>query len=171
MGELNVQRADPSVVIAKEANGWLIFLGCLLVVLFAGGVVYSRVVGSETREISPPAKKASVIPKVTKIKSVPSETLLTAVLASGAVLILVGVLYARINSIKLPGGAEIGLSTEEKESAAKKVAEVLPADADAKTAAKVTLATTDKMRHAKTTGAFNVPDAKIGEIVEEVASG
>jgi hypothetical protein len=173
--KLDVQRPDPKVVIPKEANPWLIALGCVLILLFVAGVGFNRAVGSETKETKPAAASegAAAEPQeatttTTKSKDVPSETLLTALLGSGAVLILVGVLYARINSIKLPGGAELTLTQKEEEAATEKVTAVLPDDADPQTVAKVTQATLAKMQEEKAAGRITVPEAKIEHIVEEV---
>jgi hypothetical protein len=172
--KLDVQRPDPKVVIPKEANPWLIALGCVLILLFVAGVGFNRAVGSETKETKPAAagegaaEPQEATTTTTKSKDAPSETLLTALLASGAVLILVGVLYARINSIKLPGGAELTLTEKEEEAATEKVAAVLPDDADPQTVAKVMQATLAKMQEEKAAGRITVPEAKIEHIVEEV---
>jgi hypothetical protein len=58
----------------------------------------------------------------TTTKSTPSEAVLLALLGTGAVLILAGALYARLSVIKLPGGAEIQLSPEERERVIEQVA-------------------------------------------------
>lgn len=157
----------------------LVGLGCLLILLFVVGVGYNRIAGSEITETTSPVTQqtndtagtvsggSQAGEKTTKKKDVPSETLLTALLSSGAALILAGILYARISSIKLPGGVEVGLSQEEKKATSEKVAEALPG-ADAQTVAEVTQAAAAHLRHAKTVGAATLPEEKIDEIVQQV---
>lgn len=176
MATLEVQKPDPKVVIAKEANPWLVILGCVLVVFFFAGVVFNRTVGSETKETPTIAVEQGATgtsgaqaeaTKTTKTKEVPSETLLTSLLASGAVLILVGVLYARINSIRLPGGAEIGLTDSEKQTTAQKVAEAMPDTATKAEVAAATVEATAKVQQAKAAATTEVPETLIDAAVEE----
>lgn len=105
----------------KEPNWWLIAAGLLLVALFAGGVFYSRVQGSETVETTTRDTSGEVAARSTKTKTVPSDTVLTAVLATGAALVLVGALYSRIATVKLPGGTEIKLTKGEGDEIVKEV--------------------------------------------------
>lgn len=104
----------------------------VLVLLAIGAVVYSRSEGSQTTEktvtaaagtpagntATTTATTPSAQSKTTTTKSVPSDTILTALLSAGAVLILVGFFYGRISSIKVLG-AEIGLTPEEADKVVK----------------------------------------------------
>ena len=116
------QEQQQSTVIKADKPSWLMVAGgSLLVALFVVGMVDARGIGNETTETSPVAAgMASSSPaagdtttKTTKTKNAPSDTLLTAILASGAALIIVGALYSRISTITLPGGVSIGLTTQE----------------------------------------------------------
>jgi flagellar basal body-associated protein FliL len=168
LSEVTVEKPDPNVVVSKQANPYLIVLGILLVLTFVGGMVYSRAVGSETKETTPPANQTSETTKTTKSKDAPSDTLLTALLGAGAGLIIVGALYGRISTIKLPGGTEISLTPEEKEKAAKKVIEKLSDDVDPAKAVEVTQEATDRLLQAKAYSAYQLPDEKIDHVVSHV---
>ena len=119
----------------------MIGVGVLLVVLFVAWIVLARTLGNETTEktttlpsptetskaattgtSSGPSTTPTATDKTTKTKNVPSDNLLTGLLAAGAVLILVGFLYGRVTSIKVLG-AEIGLVPSETDTTVKKVAD------------------------------------------------
>ncbi len=125
MGEINVEKAAGNVVTSRKANFWLILLGVLLVACFAGGAVYARTAGSETVE-TPSTKPKAGEAKTTTTKSAPSETLLTTLLGTGAALIIVGALYGRISTIKLPGGIEVSMSKQAEKKTIKKSLEKHP---------------------------------------------
>lgn len=129
------------VLQATKPNGWMIGVGVLLVVLFVAWIVLARTLGNETTEktttlpsptetskaattgtSSGPSTTPTATDKTTKTKNVPSDNLLTGLLAAGAVLILVGFLYGRVTSIKVLG-AEIGLVPSETDTTVKKVAD------------------------------------------------
>jgi flagellar basal body-associated protein FliL len=165
--ELTVEKPAHNVVVPKQANPYLIALGALLIVLFVTGMIYTRAVGSETKETKPAATEQANATK-TETKSAPSDTLLTSILAAGATLIIVGALYGRISTIKLPGGTEISLSAEEKEKAAATVVEKLSDDVDPRKAVEVTQEATDRLLQAKAYGTVELPDEKIERVVEKV---
>jgi hypothetical protein len=130
-------KPDPKVAVRKETKQSLVIIGGLLIVVALGLAALNWSIGSETKETTPssttPATKVSTTTK--KTTSGPTEGLLTAILGSGAALIIVGFLYGRISSIKLPGGVEVGLTPDEKEKGAKETIEKLPDNAGpAKTA-------------------------------------
>lgn len=105
-----VEVKTANVSLAKGAHRGLVVIGGLLIVLVIVVGAVDRFAGSETKEVTTPAKvKGEKEEKVTETKAVISDTLLTTLLGAGAALILVGVLYARISAIKLPGGTEIDL--------------------------------------------------------------
>jgi hypothetical protein len=173
---VDVSRPDPKVAVPTGANPWLIGLGIVLIVLFVAGVVYDRGVGSEKTETGPPAsaeksgKSQMEVTTTTKSKDAPSETLLTAILGSGAALILVGALYARITSIKLPGGSELTLSDGEKEATAAKVAETMPADSTPTQIAAKAIEATSAAQQEKAAGTGELAPAVIDRLVAQVTS-
>jgi len=106
----------------------LVWAGGLLMALVAGLVLAGYGIGTRahttTRSASTPAATTSAATTTTATgtvatagrsstvtKSPPSDTMLTEILGVGALLMLVGFLYPRINTIKLPGGAELDLAT------------------------------------------------------------
>jgi hypothetical protein len=144
--EQKIEVKTPDVSVAKGAHGWLVIIGCTLIVLFAIGGIYNRSQGSETKETTYAAKsKGEKEEKTTETKSVPSDTILVTLLGAGATLILVGFLYARISAIKGPGGFELDLLTE-KDTAATAAAVVDKAQASGVTdPTKIATATTDAL--------------------------
>ena len=117
---------QPSTKPKTQKKLSLVLLGVLLIALFLAGLVLARVFGSETVETSSPTNTtATEVTKTTEAKELPSDTLLTALLATGAVLVFVGLLYTRISAIKVPGGGEITIEPEEKEQVAQQVTEVI----------------------------------------------
>lgn len=112
----------------------VIAVGVLLIALFVAGLVLSRAVGGETTEKTTPGPCTGTTTtttsctasqeKTTQTKSFPSEALLTALLTTGGVLILVGLFFGRITSIKA-FGAELGLAPRETDKVVKKVTEKL----------------------------------------------
>lgn len=182
MAEIAKPNPNLPVAVAKETKQSLVIIGSVLLVLFFALLIFNRAVGSETKEKSQPTTQpsgnqatsgtgtgaASETEKTTEKKDVPSDTLLTAILASAAALILAGVLYGRISTIKLPGGVEIDLNKAEKETIAQQVAEQMP-DADRETVATVTQQAATEVRHLKASGGAVAPPEKIGEIVASLA--
>lgn len=167
--EIKVEPKGP-VVTSRKANGLLITFGLILIVAFAYGVFYARDSGSVVEET--PAAKATGSTTEAKAKTIttknaPSDSLLTAVLATAGALLLVGVLYGRISTIKLPGGAEISLTDEEKEKTAEKAAEKHPDDP--KQAAMVAQDAQEKLLREKAYGSIEVPEEKIDSVVEAVS--
>ncbi len=129
LGEINVEKAAPNVFTSRKANPWLIALGVVLVICFGAGTVYARSAGSETVEKAG-AGSGDKASKTTTTKNAPSETLLTTLLGTGAALIIVGALYGRISTIKLPGGVEVSMSKEAEEKTIKKSVEKHPNEPD-----------------------------------------
>lgn len=114
---------------------------------------------------------AGSVTKTTESKEFASETLLSALLGVGAALILVGFLYARISSIKLPGGTEIGigkLTEKEEEDTAKKVAVAMPSNASNEDVAAATLAAATKVEQAKAVQQTRALAASLTEVSPEV---
>lgn len=168
-----------NVVTSRKANGWLIGLGAIMVIAVAIGVFYARDSGSETVETSPPAQSNSSQPQATvkTTKSAPSDSLLTTVLGAGAALIIIGVLYGRISTIKLPGGVEISLTKDEEDKAAKMIGEKLKEKADGAVdpvkTAKATQEAADLLLQAKArvqakAGPVELPEDEMASVVEKV---
>jgi hypothetical protein len=168
-----------NVVTSRKANSWLIGLGAIMVIAVAIGVFYARDSGSETVETSPPAQSNSSQPQATvkTTKSAPSDSLLTTVLGAGAALIIIGVLYGRISTIKLPGGVEIGLTKNEEDKAAKMIGEKLKEKADGEVdpveTAKATQEAADLLLQAKArvqakAGPIELPEDEMVSVVEKV---
>lgn len=155
-------QSPPSKVLLADAaqpshvpGRWVLVLaGTLLIGLFVAGLIVSHTAGSETTKTTIPSAaaskgsgsssgKSSAGASVTRTttKSVPSEGELLALLGTGAVLVLAGALYSRLSAIKLPGGAEIDLSPEEKDAIATEVA------TQATQAAEATGATHEEVAH------------------------
>jgi hypothetical protein len=160
----------------KRAKGFLVAVGFLLMALFVAGLIAGRVYGTQTEETSTPTSSGTTeatttgasgataagaaasatstsgatMTTKTTTKNFGSDSLLTAMLASGAALFALGFLYTRISAVKLPGGAEIDLNPEEKDKVKEEVqkrvkdGEVVPEAAPA-----VTLAAVDQARAAK----------------------
>lgn len=150
-------QSPPSKVLLADAaqpknvpGRWFLFsAGALLLALFVAGIALAFASGSKTTTEStqPPAastaagsgasaSRNSVTPAVPLVSksvsnttSVPSEGVSLALLGTGVVLILAGALYTRLTAIKLPGGAEIDLSAEEKTAIVEKVASTATAGA------------------------------------------
>lgn len=171
-------KPDPKVAVRKETKRSLVVIGGFLVIAALGLATLNWAIGSETKETTPssstPTAKAST--KTTKTTSGPSEGLLTAIIGSGAALIVVGFLYGRISSIKLPGGVEVGLTPDEEEKGTKKILEKLPPTADDATKAKAVQETQGHLLRAKAglqakTSATQLSDDEIKSVVERVAGG
>jgi len=120
---------QPSEDPKTKSKTSLVVLGVALIALFLAGLVLARAYGTKTVEKSTPSSStATEVTKTTTAKNLPSDTLLTALLATGAILVFVGLLYTRMSSIKLPGAGEIDFITptdKEKEQVANKVTEVV----------------------------------------------
>lgn len=170
---VQVGTPDPNVRTATGAHTALVAIGVLLLLAWVGLLVANRSVGSETEETTVPATQQAAVgttgatgttgsaalqptTKTTKTKELASETLLSALLGASAALILVGFLYGRISSIKLPGGTELGflvgnLTEDEKKTTAKKVADAMPSDASNEQVAEATIKATTKVAQEKAT--------------------
>jgi flagellar basal body-associated protein FliL len=106
---------QPTTKPQTKAKWVLVILGFLLVLLFAGGLFAARWWGSTTvSKATPSSSTATVLTTTTQTKSLPSDTLLTAILATGAILVVVGYLYTRISAIKVPGAGEVDFITDDE---------------------------------------------------------
>ena len=87
----------------------------------------ARLVGAKTVSTTPPSNAtATVLTSTTTTKNLPSDTLLTTLLATGSILVLAGLLYSRISAIKVPGGGEVDFITaDDKQQVQDKVAEAI----------------------------------------------
>jgi hypothetical protein len=130
-------------------------LGVLLVALFIAGVVVTRTPGNESTKTTPNAVTTTTGDTTTgagsgneagsskttsttsteggvsseATENAPSEGVLLAVLGTGVLLILVGALYPRLATVKLPGGAELVLTPEESKQVEGHVAAAASPDA------------------------------------------
>ena len=138
------QGAHPSMVAIGAA--------CLIVAIAVG--ILGRVSGTTVEKVG----------DTTTTKSWPSETLITSLLAVGAVLVIVGFLWDRITSIKV-AGAEIGLSDDEKEKVADALTEKVPEGAKPEEAAKAALSVVSALTEQKAAGG-GLTDADISTMVE-----
>ncbi|HEX3239888.1 MAG TPA: hypothetical protein VHR18_07115 [Solirubrobacterales bacterium] len=178
MKDVEVEKVDSNVAVAKGAHGWLVGIGVGFIALFFVLIVFNRVVGTETKETATPAAQTTTtgtttaepqaVSKTTKTKGLPTETLLSALLGAGAALVLAGFLYARISSIKLPGSVEVSLTQKEKEDTAKKVAEALPDNTPNEVVAEKTVAATSRVEEAKAATVAEAPTAMIDAAVAHV---
>jgi hypothetical protein len=162
-------RAVTPQTVAKKS---LVAIGVALIVLFVAGAVLARTVGNTSKETSSAAAttagSAQATSKTTTTKDWPSDTLLSALLGTGAALVLVGLLYSRITTIKLPGGSEIDLSPDEKKKVAEKVAKKVQDKAvNPEEAPQITVAAVETLRREKTRAGFlQMPDDKVDQAVD-----
>jgi hypothetical protein len=166
-------KPDPKVAVRTEVKGPLVAIGVALVVLAIVVAGLSWGLGTKTTETEPGKQSASAkIEKTKKTYAGPSETLLTAVIGSGAALILIGFLYGRISSIKLPGGVDLELTPDEAEKATEKALEALPDNPDPKVAAKAIQQTQDAVLATKaamhSTSVAEVPEEQIEQVATNV---
>lgn len=174
--QVQIERKDPNIGVASGAHRWLVAIGIVVLIGWVGVLILNRTLGSETKEVTQPAAQvdtgaAEATTKTTESKEFASETLLSALLGVGGALILVGFLYARISSIKLPGGTEIGLgklTEEEEEEAAKKVAVAMPSNASNEAVATATLAATAKLEQVKAAQQTRALAASLTEVSPDV---
>ena len=95
----------------------IVVLGLALILLFIGGIVFNRVVGtSVTRSPGHYDHSTGGQDTVTTTRSAIPGGVLLGLLSSGGVFVLVGLLWSRITVIKLLG-SEIDLSDNEKRQA------------------------------------------------------
>lgn len=158
----------PGVAVSQETNGTLVGIGVGLVLLALVLVGVNWAVGSETKTTKPPTVGSAAAAKTTttKTQAGPSESLLTAVLGAGAALIVVGFLYGRISSIKLPGGAEIGLTPDEKQRMLEKAVAANPEE-PAKVAM-VAKEAEDRLLAKKIAAPVELPNATIDDVVSDI---
>ena len=171
--------ATPAVAVGAAAGAAasvavvrLIAFGVVLVLFALVGILYSRLVGSQATVTTTKDAASQSSEKITKTKNVPSDAVLTVVLATGAALVLVGALYSRIATIKLPGGVELRLSPKEREAVMDKVTQVVqdqgrPPQDIVKVTADALIRAADK----KAAGAAQeLSEVQIEQVVEEVTA-
>jgi heme/copper-type cytochrome/quinol oxidase subunit 2 len=143
----------------KGAHVSMVIIGavCLIVAILVG--ILGRVSGSTVKKVG----------DETTTKSWPSETLITSLLAVGAVLIIVGFLWARITSIKV-AGAEIGLSDDEKRKVADTLTEKVPNDAKPGEVAQAAMNVVTALTEEKAAGA-SLTDDQISTVVDQHTKG
>jgi hypothetical protein len=168
---VKLEKPDPNVRVLKNgAHKWLVGIGVGLLVVWLIVLGVNRLVGNETKETTQPAAKATeATTKTTKTKELAPETLLAGLLGTGAALILVGFLYARISAIKLPGGVEI-LTEKDKETAAEGIKEGLKPDASKEQTVAATQAAESAVRRAKAAFSGDIQPHAIKAIAQQVAS-
>jgi hypothetical protein len=162
-----VVSADAKVIVPEtRAKKSLVWIGSLLIALFVAGIVLTRTVGNTTTKIT-----SSGTTKTTT-KTFGSDTLLTALLATGAALIVVGLLYSRISVIKLPGGAEIALNPDEKKAVEAKVKEKVEQEQIPPEAAPMlTMEALDEARSQKLRrGVLTLTPDEVGQVVDATAA-
>lgn len=123
-------KPDPKVAVRQETKKSLVLLGVLALLLGLALIVVTWSVGSKTTE-TPAASSSSAktaAKKTTTTKSPPSEGLITAVLGTGAALIVIGFLFGRISTIKLPGGVEVAMNKEAEQETIEKAVEKHPGE-------------------------------------------
>lgn len=153
----DADKPESKVVLAGGAHVALVTIGAVLVVLAIGIGVAGRTVGSTEKKSG----------DTTTTKAWPSDTQLTGLLTSGAVLILTGFLWTRITAIKLPGGAEIDLTSEEQKKAAEKVGAKLSGSDAVKVAEETQKAVSALRRSKARISAPTLTDEQIQKVVEE----
>jgi hypothetical protein len=157
-------QSNQRVVLAAGAHKVLVAIGLLLVLLALAVAVFGRVAGTTV------TKKG----ETTTTKAWPSETEFTALLSAGAVLVLTGFLWSRISAIKLPGGGEIDLNSDEQKKTAAAVAAKLGPDASPQKVAEETQKAVSAVRRAKasvappTVATPSLSEDRIEEVVSSV---
>jgi heme/copper-type cytochrome/quinol oxidase subunit 2 len=137
------------------AHGWMVFIGVVCLIVAIAVAIFGRVSGSTVEKIG----------DVTTTKAWPSETLITSLLTVGAVLVIVGFLWARITSIKV-AGAEIGLSDDEKKTVSDTLTKKMPEGAKPEAAAQAALGVATALTEQKAAGA-SLTDDQISKVVEQ----
>lgn len=165
-----VKIEKPGVAVSQKTKKWLVVIGGALVLLAIFAATINWTEGGETTATTKPGKDATVQTEtVTKTKNGPSESLLTALLGAGAGLIVIGFLYGRISSIKLPGGTEIGLGSDEKKEVMQKAIEANPDDPEK--AAKVAQLTEDRLvSQTLNVASGSMSETRIDELVQAVTA-
>ncbi len=160
----------PGVAVSQETKYSLVSLGFVLVLIAIVAATFNLFDRGETTETTKPGKDAvAQTETVKKTASGPSDSLLTALLGAGAGLMVIGFLYGRISSIKLPGGTEIGLSAQEKKAATQKAIEANPNDAEK--AAEVATVAEDRLLAQKLNArTLSLPQESVDQTVRAVSA-
>jgi heme/copper-type cytochrome/quinol oxidase subunit 2 len=143
----------------KGAHVAMVAIGAVCLIVATVVAVLGRASGSTVEKVG----------DTTTTKSWPSETLITSLLAVGAVLIIVGFLWARITTIKV-AGAEVALSDAEKKDVADTLTEKVPEDADPKEAAAATVNVMTALTEEKATSG-PLTQAKISAVADQHFEG
>jgi hypothetical protein len=143
----------------QGAHKWMVVIGVSCLSAAVVTAILGRVSGSSVEKVG----------TTTTTKAWPSETLITSLLAVGAVLVIVGFLWARITSIKV-AGAEIGLSDDEKKKVAAALTQKVPEDVKPEEAATAAMSVVTALAEQKAAGAA-LTDAEISKAVEQHTQG
>jgi hypothetical protein len=155
---MGTTQPDAKVVHAKGAHVALVAIGALLVIAAIAVGIGGRIGGTTVTK--------SGDGKTTTTKSWPSDAQFNALVGAGAALILAGFLWTRITAIKLPGGAEVDLSSDERQQAADAVAKALPPNTDNKTVAAATQKADSQLRQKKAqSGTTTISASDIASVV------
>jgi hypothetical protein len=171
------------IAAATKTKKSLVWLGAACLLVFVVGLAVSYFVGKKEKVVGHPASTQTVTfgttastttvqaNQTTTTTGSLSDAMLEAILGTGAILVIVGLLYGRITTIKL-FGSEIDLSTDEVKktaAAAQKVADAANAPPDAR--AGITATALAHARDVKTAIGAPLSNADITAAVEEAARG
>jgi hypothetical protein len=164
------EKPDPQVAVRQETKKSLVWIGAVALLVGLGLMILTWTIGTQTKE-TPPASSdgaKTATEKTTTTKSGPPEGVVLAVLGTGAALIVVGFLFGRISTIKLPGGVEVGISKEAEQETIKKAVEEHPDDLDK--AAKVAQHAQALLVQQVDPNAMKPPDAVIEQAVQRASA-
>jgi hypothetical protein len=176
--------ANSAEVPVKTKPSWiLICSGLLLAICFVAGLVVSYHFGSKETVVGTPGTTQTIKTGTNSVtsttqanqttikKGVPSDTLLQGLLATGAILVVVGVLYGRITVIKFPVG-EIDLNPDEAKKVAAEAQQKSQTDgASPETMAGVTATALAEARAQKRANRGTLSSDDITQAVNKAAAG
>jgi hypothetical protein len=139
----------------EGAHRWLVCIGVALILAAVALDLGGALAGTTVTKVG----------TTTTTTAWPSDTQIATILAAGALLVLTGFLWTRITTIKLPGGGELDLTRDEKETVAAKVADAVDGQLDPKQVAEVALDTASTLRATKA-GPTKLGEAEIARVVE-----
>jgi hypothetical protein len=162
------EKPDPQVAVRQETKKSLVYIGAVALVVGVVLILLTWTIGTQTKE-TPPASSdgaKTATAKTTTTKSGPAEGVILAILGTGAALIVVGFLYGRISTIKLPGGVEISMSEETEKKTIEKAVEAKPDDPGA---AATVAQQAQSLLIQRAAPAVHPSDAEIAQVVQQVA--